>query len=209
MKSNKQILWVLGIIPMTALYFAAQHLNSEFHLVHIPFDDLIPFIPAFIIPYWSWFIYFPLLLFVAVAAEKEKALGNALFFFGGLLTAILILFLYPTMVDLRPEIIGDGFFGFLCRVTYAADAPVNAFPSIHCYDALMLHLLVFRGGKLGKNKPLHIASAVICAAICLSTVFVKQHSVVDIFGGCLLAAGLFIIKQIFFKEKQYAEGKSV
>jgi len=50
-----------------------------------------------------------------------------------------------------------------------------------------------------KNKPLGIVSAPIGILIMLSTVFIKQHAVLDIIGGILLASFVFWVfrKRVF------------
>ena len=91
-------------------------------------------------------------------------------------------------MDLRPELSGEGgLFTALCRIIYAHDKPLNVFPSMHCFEALTVHLTTFSGG-LGKRHPaLRAGSGVLAALICLSTVFIRQHSVLDGLAGCALA----------------------
>ena len=45
------------------------------------------------------------------------------------------------------------------------------------------------------------ASAVIAVLICLSTLFVKQHSVLDLVSGCLLA-GLVYAAVVYLKNRK-------
>ena len=54
-------------------------------------------------------------------------------------------------------------FRALCRLIYANDAPVNVFPSLHCYEALVMHLATFRVPPLRVRKRLRLASAVLTA----------------------------------------------
>ena len=113
--------------------------------------------------------------------------------------------LFPTTVDFRPADPGSGFFAFLCRIIYSADNPVNVFPSLHCYEAVVAHLTTFTRGPLRHNLPLRISSALLTVLICLSTVFVKQHSVLDMAAGTLLALLSFVVCSFLFQRKERRE----
>ena len=65
--------------------------------------------------------------------------------------------------------------------TYQMDVPTNCFPSMHC----LLAYIVFRQSFYCDNvKPwMKALAGVITVLVCLSTVFVKQHVVLDIIGG--------------------------
>ena len=89
----------------------------------------------------------------------------------------------------------------LCRLIYANDAPVNVFPSLHCYEALVMHLATFRMPPLRARKRLRLASAVLVILICLSTLLVKQHSVADLIAGCTLAVVMYLLTACIFDKR--------
>ncbi len=89
----------------------------------------------------------------------------------------------------------------LCRLIYANDAPVNVFPSLHCYEALVMHLATFRMPPLRARKRLRLASAVLVILICLSTLLVKQHSVADLVAGCTLAVVMYLLTACIFDKR--------
>ena len=77
---------------------------------------------------------------------------------------------------------------------YAADKPTNVCPSLHCYEALTIHIGMVQSGLFKKGKRLfQTVSVLTLALICLSTVFIKQHSVVDVAAGLLLAAPMYVL----------------
>ena len=88
-----------------------------------------------------------------------------------------------------------------CRLIYANDQPYNVLPSLHCYEATAIHLASFGGAAGRRYKGLRAASAVIAVLICLSTLFVKQHSVLDLVSGCLLA-GLVYAAVVYLKNRK-------
>ena len=89
----------------------------------------------------------------------------------------------------------------LCRLIYANDQPYNVLPSLHCYEATAIHLASFGGAAGRRYTGLRAASAVIAVLICLSTLFVKQHSVLDLLSGCLLA-GLVYAAVVFLRNRK-------
>ena len=87
---------------------------------------------------------------------------------------------------------------------------MNVLPSLHCYEALSIHLSTFRSRFGGKHPVLRAASAVLVLLICLSTVFIKQHSAVDLAAGCALAIASYALMEIFEKRREsHAAGQTV
>lgn len=177
-------------------YFLTSFIDCERTLIYCPLDDLIPFVPAFIIPYILWYAYVPLVLALVYFGSPEHFRRQCLTFLGGALFCILVFVIYPTAVDFRPDPRGNDIFSALCRLIFSSDRPVNVLPSLHCYEALHVHLSAFAIPKFRKMTWLRVTSAVITVLICMSTVFVKQHSVIDVFAGCAVAAVAAIIFNI-------------
>ena len=90
----------------------------------------------------------------------------------------------------------------LVRLLYQADAPVNVFPSLHCYEALAIHLATFHSRPGVKRRALRCVSAVLCALICASTLLIRQHSLADLLAGCTLAAAMHILVLIFYDKRR-------
>ena len=63
---------------------------------------------------------------------------------------------------------------------YSADTNTNVFPSMHVAGALGAAEAFFRTDGLKKYRAVSVITAVL---ICASTVFIKQHSLLDVFGG--------------------------
>ena len=69
---------------------------------------------------------------------------------------------------------------------YATDTPTNVFPSIHVFNSIGVHLAVRNCERLRKQWWIRIGSGILCVSIICSTVFLKQHSILDVFGGIAL-----------------------
>lgn len=202
-KENPQTWLFLLFIPVEIMYFITQHMGLAYHEVHLAADDIIPFVPAFIIPYVIWYLYVPLPMLYMCFKDKREFKKQCLALFPGMILCTLVFMIYPTSVyRIRPESIEvKGVFTFICNIIYSSDNPVNACPSLHCFEALVIHLTMFSPEFMRKKTGLRITSAVLMVLICASTVFVKQHSLLDVIIGCLLAlVSYLIVYKICFRK---------
>ena len=84
--------------------------------------------------------------------------------------------------------LGNDIFSKLLRMIYSSDGgdiAHNLFPSYHCLLSLYCYLGIWRSKEI--SKWFKIYSIVEVIVICLSTVFTKQHYVLDVFGGLSIA----------------------
>jgi len=106
-----------------------------------------------------------------------------------LICMVFFIFL-PTRI-VRPEIVGNGVFDMATRLIYSIDKPVNLFPSIHCLESYICFRCALMMQK--KNKIYIIAQGVVAILVFASTILIKQHFFVDIFGGIIVVEiGLFL-----------------
>ena len=138
----------------------------------------------------------------ACLRAKDVFCRQAAALFSGAFLCVAVFVLYPTCIDFRPAAEGTGVFLALCRLIYAHDAPVNVFPSLHCYEALVLHLVTFRTPPLRARKALRLVSFALVLLICLSTLFVKQHSAADLIAGCTLAVAAYSLTTYLFSKRR-------
>lgn len=163
-----------GTKPLTA--------NAVHHSIPVPFENAIPFAPEWVTIYTATFIFW--LLGLAVCMRQERELCFRMFtgiYIAELICAVFFVAM-PTVI-VRPEATGGVYYDRLLAQLYAADQPTNLFPSMHCMFAYM----VFRGFMIAKlDKPVIIGSGLFAALVCASTVFVKQHFLLDTFAGIIL-----------------------
>ncbi len=202
-KKLPHIYYLAGLLILSGLYFVASRLIVNPTVVHLTLDDVIPFVPAFIIPYILWYLYIPL-LFILTCLKSTRAFDQmCVSVYSGMLFCIIIFFVFPTAIDFRPEVSGNSVLLRLCGIIFAIDQPFNVFPSLHCFESVCVHLVAFRQTSLSKRTGWRIASAIFASLICASTVFVKQHSVVDVVGGVLLAfVAYFMVCKVFMKDQK-------
>lgn len=194
LKKHKRLLCILIYCALGAVYFAVLYLGKGHHVIGTALDEKISFIPAAVIPYVLWYLYVPLPMLYMSFKDEEIFVRQMKTLFTGMVIANIFFLIYPTSIDFRPDTVeGGGILRWLCRLIYAVDRPVNVFPSLHCYEATAIQLSTFGGDHSRRHRALKAASGVLCILICLSTVFMRQHSVLDLISGCGLAAVIYFI----------------
>lgn len=162
-------------------------------IIHCALDDKIPFIEYFIIPYDLWFLYVAVTcVFMFFIADNYEYLKFALSLVIGMTICLFICTVFPNGLQLRPDNIPDNFCGNLVAHLYTMDTNTNVFPSIHVYNSLVVNFALLRS-KTMTHKFIEFLSCLLCFLICLSTVFLKQHSVIDAVAGTLLFIVLHLI----------------
>lgn len=171
-----------GWLVYLALYFITENLipASRCHVIHCALDDLIPFREGFLVIYCYWFAWLvgALLWFFLYDLRSFRRLQVYIMITQAV--AMLTYILYPSVQLLRPEHFErDNLLTRLMAFIYAFDTPTGVCPSLHVAYSMGIASAWCRardGNRIWKG--LMVLSAV---AVALSTAFVKQHSVVDIF----------------------------
>ena len=164
------------------------------YLIHIEADNHIPFIPEFIIPYEIWFVYVLGTVLFFLFTSKNDYWKLFIFLVTGMTLFLLISTIWPNGQDLRPNLRGtEGFFERWVLHLYRTDTPTNICPSIHVYNSLGVEFAIARSEKLRKYKLLQVSSFILCIAIILSTVFLKQHSLFDVATAIVLSVLMYYL----------------
>lgn len=188
-------LFALYIFIYLPWFFYLENKITEYHIIHCSLDDMIPFNEYFIIPYILWFFYIvATFIFLFFKETQGDFLRFGICLTGGMTIAMIICSVYPNGLNLRPaEIAGDNVFQRIVLGLYKTDTSTNVFPSVHVLNALVAHVALRRNGTFKRIPALRIGSGILCLLIILSTVFLKQHSVLDVIGACVLYAILYVI----------------
>ncbi|MEK7495578.1 MAG: phosphatase PAP2 family protein [Patescibacteria group bacterium] len=185
---NKIFLLILFLFAKS-IYVVLNKRKSKYYW-KIKFDDSIPLIPIFVIPYIGFYIY---IVTTIIFLWNTKYINN--FFITYIIAYILAgLFWYfiPNGVK-RPIIKNKNIFSKLATFIHKADNDTNGFPSAHVFATLICSYFL---SLVFPEYSILIWS--VNFFICISTVFVKQHYVLDILGGIitfwlsLMISGLFL-----------------
>ena len=185
----------------TAVYFALfSVLESTVvprFIIHSPIDDYIPFCEYFIVPYLMWFIYVPAVLFYLVANDRDSFWAMVKMMFVGNMLCLLIYAIFPNGVMPKRPVRADNIFSHLVNVIYHTDTPTNVCPSIHVLDTLSAHIALTRSRFVKNVSSIKCLSFAFFILVCISTVTLKQHSIIDVFASLLLM--LFLEKYAYSK----------
>ena len=170
-----------GWIVYFILYFLTENLipASSCHVMHCFIDDLIPFNEIFVIFYVSWYLLIvgSLLYFMLYNIESFKNLSKYIIITQ--VVAVMVYIVYPSRQDLRPEVFADdNLLTQLVGLLYTADTNTGVCPSLHVAYSLGIASVWIKE----KDASVLIRAFVVVLAvlICLSTMFIKQHSAVDV-----------------------------
>lgn len=177
------------IIIYAVLALPLYHIVSEIHITEphtlfSPIDYYIPFISAFAIFYV--FIFYPFILFtigyfVYIRPEKADRFFSALFLIYAV--SFITYIVFPVMmIRPNPNSLPKDFLSQVMKKYYESDPPLNCFPSLHAA------LSTIAAYYLSKEKPKYrIIFWFIATCIILSTLFVRQHVIVDEIAGFALS----------------------
>ncbi len=181
-QTKTYLLILLFAVLQLLVYKLIQQIPGEGFRLHTFLDYMIPFVPHFIVPY---LLIFPLVIvpFALAWKDSKKLRKVAYAFLLATMIGEVIFTVFPTTM-VRPDLTGGDVFTDLVIHTYAVDSPAkNAFPSFHVTVSTLATLLCLK-----LSKKIGLATLPLTILIILATVFIKQHYVVDIFGGLVLAS---------------------
>lgn len=174
-------------------YVENRHV-SQMHLLSTRFDRMIPFCEFFIVPYLLWFFYVAagVIGFGFMEQEREQFYQLITNLSIGMTLFLIISLLWPNGHTLRPYIFPrDNVFTHMVLALYRTDTSTNILPSIHVFNSIAIHTAVVCSPTLQKHRWLTRTSLVLCVSIVLSTMFLKQHSVIDVVSAMALSLGTY------------------
>ena len=203
LKQNPHCLFALYIPVFVIMFFTLEALvpsDCDYWVSHMPLDDRIPFVPAFVLPYCAWYPYLILTGFYLMLRDKPRFLDYMRFIVWGFTAAMAFCLLVPNGQDLRPAgFETDNFFTRLISLIYAADTNTNVFPSMHVIGCAGAVFAAFRSPAMRRGR---WASLILALLICASTVLIKQHSFLDVLGALAFIAPLYIAVYVLPKKKE-------
>lgn len=180
-KKDFSHLWYVLILPLYLIsFFAVEAIVTDNYWVsYMTIDDAIPFLEWFVIPYYMWYPFMGL-MGVYLLFTDGNGFRKFMSFIGlSFMTAIVIFLVFPNGQDLRPEIFErDNVFTDAITGLYSIDTNTNVLPSLHVVGSLAVPFAAQNNKKLCRTWILFILYF-IALLICASTVFIKQHSILD------------------------------
>lgn len=114
--------------------------------------------------------------------------------------AAFIYFFYPTTMA-RANIQGNTLSCIITKIVYFLDTPIcNCLPSMHC---ILCFFYIFYIKDIKNisllNKIMIILWSIL---IILSTLFVKQHVIIDVISAFIISSSLYILISMILKKKK-------
>ena len=188
------IYWIIYLIWFNYLENDMEILRT-FHVMHTTLDDKIPFCVFFVVPYLLWFVYIAAAIIYFMLVDKDDYYRLCAFLFSGMTICLFICSVFPNGTDLRPVINPhENIFYYIVNWIYTLDTCTNVFPSIHVFNSIGVHIALARSTKLAQKRYGRLvknASRILSVLICASTLFLKQHSVLDVSGAIILASLIY------------------
>ncbi len=202
------IYWPLfGII-----FFALERvLIMDYKPIECFIDAYIPFCELFVFPYLLWFLFLFFIHIYTLLFDIEAFKKLMYFIIISYSLSSLIFILFPNMQALRPtEFPRDNFLVDFMKGFYEFDTNTNVCPSLHVVGSFAV--LFASWNCKGLSSPLsRIIFTVLTILISISTVFLKQHSIVDIIVGVILVFAVlpfaFVLPDVITKKKKQKTDK--
>ena len=133
---------------------------------------------------WSYYIF----LFM----NRQDYYHMCVFLFTGMTISLLVCTFYHNGTDLRPVVDPEkNICSWLVSILHNADTSTNIFPSVHVFNSIGVHIAIAKSSCF-KNRPwVPRLSFILAVSICISTVVLKQHSVVDGLGSVVMSYALY------------------
>lgn len=155
-------------------------IRESYFPVYCSLDDKIPFCEYFLIPYLFWFVFLIGIHIYTLLFDVDSFKKLMRFIIITYSAAMLIYIVFPNCQELRPVIFErDNIFTHFIKGFYQFDTNTNVCPSIHVIGSVAVMLCAWHSKHFSKTG-WRIVFGVIALLISVSTVFLKQHSVLDI-----------------------------
>lgn len=193
--------------PLYLLTFVLLEQCTPVFTAYSPLDDLIPFCEWFVLPYLGWMVSLLLLSLYTLAYDID---AFKRFMYNLILTTLVaetVYLIWPSQQLLRPDLTALGRSNpltWMVSFIYLVDSNTNVCPSLHCIGAFAV-FFVSRSTPRLRTRGWTIFFAIFALMVCASTVFIKQHSILDFFAAIPVSAlGYYLF---YFRDRKKITAK--
>lgn len=169
--------------PVYGLFFLLVErlwIRDSYFPMHCAFDDRIPFCELFLVPYLFWFVYLIGFMAYSLFFDTDSFRRLMRFIIVTYTMAMVVYLLFPNGQELRPAIFErDNILTQMMPLLYGFDTNTNVCPSIHVIGSFAVAFSAWHS-KHFSGPVWRTAFMILAVLISVSTVFLKQHSVLDI-----------------------------
>lgn len=187
---NVIIRQIIILIFQVVLYFGCEFFQKNPKNMDLPIDKKIPALPYFALIYVLWF---PLIAIFPISLFKEAKNLYELYvicWIIDIVISVIIYLAYPTTCT-RPKDLENIKGGWMLKILYKFSYKgLNCSPSMHCSISTLVLIFALTASTMPVN--LRIIYSTTALGIILSTLFTKQHVLIDLVTGVLLAMLIFL-----------------
>jgi membrane-associated phospholipid phosphatase len=188
-KENLLPLCAMGLLaPLNIFYVTLNSSARGAKSLVTSLDNAIPFMKIFIIPYVIWYGFIFITMVYLCYKDKDSYYKTLASYIIGLIASYITFFFFQTTVP-RPELSGSDMLTRMVFAIYNADQPYNCFPSIHVLTSFLMVKGIMASSARNKINAFVIWSTAVM--IIISTLFVKQHVILDVASGIMYAEVIF------------------
>ena len=203
--------WALLLLYVIAAYILPEHIvtsEAAYATTAVALDGRIPFFAPAIVFYMAWF---PLLVFTGFWLLFTDGVNFRRFMCSlavCMTLAGVIYVLWPNGQDLRPDLSAPrGLFETVLAWIYRVDTNTNVLPSLHVACVVGQTACIWSTRSI-RRPWIRPALTLLALLVASSTVFVKQHAILDLAAG--LGLGLLataVCFALFRPEKAAGKGR--
>lgn len=158
----------------------------------MPADDAIPFCAGFVYFYVAWFPYLVVPGVFWLLNEPQTFRRYMLSIAMGFTVAVIVQLAFPNCQNLRPDPVpGSGLAPAIVRMLYATDTNTNVLPSVHVIGAVVMAYASAYSPAMRRRRWMFPAICALAVMITLSTLFIKQHSVLDVIAALIVCVPIW------------------
>ncbi len=161
--------------------------GQTLHVPELAWDRVVPLQPAWALVYGSLYLFL-IILPVLVVRQDEHIRRTVSAYLMIWIAAYVGFLVYPTVAPRPSRVVGEGFGAWGLRFLYAADPPYNCFPSLHVAHSFVSALTCYR-----VHRELGVAAAFCASLVGVSTLYSKQHYILDVVAGLFLASVAYVV----------------
>ena len=178
---------LVALVPLYIFIPAVLLPGRMLYKPALPLDELLPVWPSWVFVYAALYLFLIVLPVLAVR-EDEHIRRTVLAYLFVWVTAYLCFVAFPTLASRPPLLSGANFGTWGLGLLYSADPPYNCFPSLHVAHSFVSAFTCYR-----IHRAVGAASGAAAFLVGVSTLFTKQHYLVDVVAGFVLAWVAYLI----------------
>ena len=183
-------LYIGGFVLIQTIVFSIGKLFAKnATVVSTSFDKKIPFIPFFIFFYCSWYVLILLVPYLVYRHDRDTLIKHFSISLIGSTITLIIFIVFPTCI-VRDSVEVTSISTYIIDKMYMVDNPTCCLPSLHCVQCFYLIISVLNVNMRKSSKAVVI---ILSLLIVLSTLFVKQHAILDVAAAFVITLACYVI----------------